>query len=153
MTGGEDHTYASLEDPKNPRHYTDPIKINLNKMKKHPNGSVPEKDRRASELTPPSAQYENPCSTQETSIKPQLREGHSDDVSEHKYAELEKPPPTQSVPRQQLPLLQGGGEGHHYDAPPIEDETRVRPHPSDRQPDGNGDNDPANHVYAILENR
>ena len=137
-----------MEDPKNPRHYTDPIKINPNK---HPNGSVPEKDRRASELTPPVAQYENPHSTQETSIKPQLlREGHLDDVLEHKYAELEKPPPTQSVPRQQLPLLQGGGgEGHHYDAPPIEDETRVRPHPSDRQPD---DNDPANHVYAILEN-
>lgn len=148
MTGGEDHTYASLGDPKNPRHYTDPIKINPNKIKRHPNGSVPEKDRRASE---PSAQYENPRSIQETSIKSQLREGHSDDVSEHNYAELEKPPPMQSVPRQQQPLLQGGGGGgeeHHYDAPPIEDETSLRPHPSDKQ---RGDNDPANHVYAILE--
>jgi hypothetical protein len=145
MTGGEIPTYASLERPKNPRHYTDPIKINPNKIKKHRNCSVPE-------IVPPGAQYENPKSIQETSIKPQLDllgEGHSDDVLEHEYAELER----SQLQRQQLPPLQGGGEGHHCDAPPIEDETSLRPRPTDRQHDDNGDNDPADHVYAILENR
>lgn len=146
MTGGsENHIYAALETPKNPRHYTDPIKINPNKMKEHPRSQSVQIECQEQVLQlAPDAQYENPNNIKETSNKPQLlAERVSDDVSEHKYAVLEKQPPTQ-LQRQPLPQ---GGAVHHYDAPPREDENSLRPHPSDKQ---YGD-DPANHQYAILE--
>lgn len=90
---------------------------------------------------PPEAQYECPNNiTKENSNKPQLVEGIPDDVSDHKYAVLER----QLLPHKQP--LQGGGEVH-YDDPPREDGSN-RPHPSDKQYDNE---DPSNHVYAMLE--
>ena len=83
-------------------------------------------------------------------IKPQLvlAKGFSDDidVSEHKYAVLERQPLT--LDQRQASLPQGEGEGHHYDALPREDENSLRPHPSDKQ---HYDDDSPNHEYAILE--
>ena len=87
---------------------------------------------------------------QEASNKPQLilAKGFTDDidVSEHKYAVLERQPLT--LDQRQASLTQREGEGHHYDAPPREDENSLRPHPSDKQ---HNDDDPASHEYAILE--
>ena len=150
MPGAENHIYAALETPKNPRHYTDPIKINPHKkLNEHPNNSVPE--RQCQGHVPTGApQYENPNNVQKASNKPQLvlAKGFSGDVdvSQHKYAVLERQPLTLDQRQASLPL--GEGEGHHYDAPPREDENSLRPHPSDKQ---HYDDDPANHEYAILE--
>ena len=107
-------------------------------MKEHPSNSVQQKEHL--EQVPPEAQYESPNSTtKENSNKPQLVEGLSDDVSEHKYAVLERQPLTPRQPPQ-------GGAIHHYDDPPREDGGN-RPHWSDEQ----YDDDPANHTYAMLE--